>query len=176
MYCSKLSLSVYLFGHYSSASHWLCGILNSCLTCSPCWATWVAKMIMRMTAVMMEMITMIVSALVYLYFSTYICICQWWKKTNLGDCGSVRPLPLHLKVVFLYLRISISFSSNVCISVNGRKTTNLGDCGSDRPATTTSFEGCGKYFHSHNIHSTINIIILIVDIIIIITYFIIITY
>ena len=39
------------------------------------------------------------------------------------------------------------------------------------PATTTSFEGCGKYFHSHNIHSTINNIILIVDIIIIITYF-----
>ena len=63
--------------------------------------------------------------------------------------------------------------------VNGGEKTKLGDCGSDRPATTTSFEGCGKYFHSHNIHSTINninstinIFILIVDIIFIInTYF-----
>ena len=87
---------------------------------------------------MMEMVTMIISVLVYLYFFLYL---------------------------YLYF-------------VNGGEKTNLGDCGSDRPATTTSFEGCGKYFHSHNIHSTINnihttinIIILIVDIIIILTYF-----
>ena len=89
-----------------------------------------------MTAVMMEMITMIISVLVYLYFLLYL---------------------------YLYF-------------VNGGEKTNLGHYGTDRPATTTSFEGCGKYFHSHNIHSTININILIVDIIIIITYFIIITY
>ena len=86
---------------------------------------------MRMTAMMMEMMTMIISVLVYFYFF------------------------LHLYLYF----------------VNGGEKTNLGDCGSDRPATTTSFEGCGKYFHSHNIHSTINNIILIVDIIIIIAYF-----
>ena len=73
-----------------------------------------------MTAVMMEMITMIISVLVYLYFFLYL---------------------------YLYF-------------VNGGEKTNLGDCGTDRPATTTSFEGCGKYFHSHNIHPTINIIII----------------
>ena len=97
MYCSKLSLSFYLSGLYSPAIHWLCGILNSCLTCCPCWATWVTKMIMsmRMTAMMMEMVTMIISVLVYLYFFVYLYLYFVYgrKKTNLGDCGSDRPLP-----------------------------------------------------------------------------------